>query len=171
MRWEGRRSLPDESKTATGGTPAPPPENDEKVPIYFLPNLMTAGNLACGFFALTWIFQYKPEEGFEKIHVAIRLIQIHLCIIYLVSGLSKLLGKAWWEGTAVWGTLASFEFAPMQHGWYEGFELDPPVCAELRQESLQYYHRRIACMATQSVRLYCLSRRASYKASASRKEV
>lgn len=36
-----------------------------------------------------------------------------------------------------------------KHGWYEGFELDPQDCAALRQESLQYYHRRIACMALQ----------------------
>ncbi len=44
---------------------------------------------------------------------ALRLLQIHLCIIYLVSGLTKLQGTAWWNGTAVWGTLANFEFAPM----------------------------------------------------------
>lgn len=46
-------------------------------------------------------------------NVAIRLLQIHLCIIYLVSGLTKLQGAQWWNGTAVWGTLANFEFAPM----------------------------------------------------------
>ena len=44
---------------------------------------------------------------------AIRLLQVHLCIIYFVSGISKLQGPAWWSGTAVWGTLANFEFAPM----------------------------------------------------------
>lgn len=36
-----------------------------------------------------------------------------------------------------------------RHGWYEGFELDSDACAALRQESLQYYHRRIALMALQ----------------------
>jgi len=85
--------LPDESKTATGGTPAPPPENDEKVPIYFLPNLMTAGNLACGFFALTWIFQYKPEEGFEKIHVAIRLILAAFAFDFLDGRMARLMKR------------------------------------------------------------------------------
>jgi hypothetical protein len=44
---------------------------------------------------------------------AIRMLQVHLCFIYLASGLSKLQGPAWWNGTAVWGTLANFEFAPM----------------------------------------------------------
>lgn len=34
-------------------------------------------------------------------------------------------------------------------GWYEGFELSTSDCAALRQESLQYYHRRITRMALQ----------------------
>lgn len=45
----------------------------EKVKIYFLPNLFTAGNLACGFFALTWIFKYQPGD-FDPIRRAIWLI-------------------------------------------------------------------------------------------------
>jgi hypothetical protein len=35
------------------------------------------------------------------------------------------------------------------HGWYEGFELDSGECAALRQEALQFYHRRIASIALQ----------------------
>lgn len=66
--------MPEDAKRTAGEPPAPPEDGEGNVKIYFLPNLMTAGNLACGFFALTWIFQYKPEEGFDKIHVAIRLI-------------------------------------------------------------------------------------------------
>jgi CDP-diacylglycerol--serine O-phosphatidyltransferase len=50
------------------------PENGERVKIYLLPNLFTAGNLACGFFALTWIFKYQQGGDFEPIRVAIRLI-------------------------------------------------------------------------------------------------
>jgi Vitamin K-dependent gamma-carboxylase len=49
---------------------------------------------------------------------ALRLLQIHVCIIYLAAGLAKLQGAAWWNGTAVWGTLANFEFAPMQYDLY-----------------------------------------------------
>ncbi len=44
---------------------------------------------------------------------AIRLMQIHFCIIYLASGLSKLVGSAWWNGTAIWGTVANPEFAAL----------------------------------------------------------
>src|SRR5262249_53866354 len=44
---------------------------------------------------------------------AYRLMQIHLCIIYFISGASKLMGSTWWSGNAVWNVLANFEFAPM----------------------------------------------------------
>lgn len=53
----------------------PAPENGDRVKIYLLPNLFTAGNLACGFFALTWMFKYDPPDtGSEPIRRAIWLI-------------------------------------------------------------------------------------------------
>lgn len=59
----------------------------------------------------------RPEPSVSA-NVAYRLIQIHICIIYLIAGLAKLLGHAWWNGTAVGYTLTNFEFAPMQVGMY-----------------------------------------------------
>ena len=59
------------------GAPAPAtaePENGEKVKIYLLPNLFTAGNLACGFFSLTWIYKYVEGADYEPIRGAIHLI-------------------------------------------------------------------------------------------------
>jgi len=53
--------------------------------------------------------------------LALRLIQIHVCIIYLAAGLSKLQGQAWWTGTAPWGTIANPEYAPMQYSPYVSF--------------------------------------------------
>jgi hypothetical protein len=54
-------------------------------------------------------------------NVVIRLLQIHVCIIYLMAGLSKLLGTAWWNGTAIWMTVGNYEFAPMQYELYLKF--------------------------------------------------
>jgi hypothetical protein len=51
-------------------------------------------------------------------NVAIRLLQVHLCVIYLSAGLSKLQGVSWWTGDAVWGTIVNFEFAPVQSPVY-----------------------------------------------------
>jgi hypothetical protein len=49
---------------------------------------------------------------------AIRMMQIHFCIIYLGSGLSKLMGSAWWNGTAIWATVANPEFAALHLRYY-----------------------------------------------------
>jgi hypothetical protein len=54
-------------------------------------------------------------------NVAIRLLQIHVCIIYAASGLSKLQGPAWWSGWSVWGTMVNYEFSPMRLQIYTGF--------------------------------------------------
>jgi hypothetical protein len=43
-------------------------------------------------------------------NVAIRLLQLHFCIIYLASGMSKMQGAPWWNGTAIWQTLTNYEF-------------------------------------------------------------
>jgi CDP-diacylglycerol---serine O-phosphatidyltransferase len=45
-----------------------------RVRIYPLPNLLTAANLACGFFAMTWIFRYEEGGSFAPIRIAIRFI-------------------------------------------------------------------------------------------------
>lgn len=42
--------------------------------------------------------------------IATRLIQLHLCIVYLFAGLGKLQGNLWWNGEAIWGALASYEY-------------------------------------------------------------
>jgi len=46
-------------------------------------------------------------------NLAIHLIQVNLCFIYFVSGLSKLAGPAWWQMNAVWLTMANPEFSPL----------------------------------------------------------
>jgi len=43
-------------------------------------------------------------------NVAIRLIQLHMCIIYLFSALGKLQGESWWTGEAVWISAANLEY-------------------------------------------------------------
>ena len=69
-----------------------------------------------------WPSEYQPTPAPQvSANVAIRLLQIHLCIIYCIAGLSKLIGPAWWNGYAVWSTLANFEFAPMQFEGYNWF--------------------------------------------------
>ncbi|MCY2933932.1 MAG: HTTM domain-containing protein [Planctomycetota bacterium] len=54
---------------------------------------------------------FKPiQNKLLRSTVAIRLIQIHLCVIYGAAGLSKLRGEPWWSGTASFFLVANSEF-------------------------------------------------------------
>jgi predicted DCC family thiol-disulfide oxidoreductase YuxK len=44
-------------------------------------------------------------------NLAVRLIQLHLVVIYGIAGLGKLQGPSWWNGMALWGTMTAGEFA------------------------------------------------------------
>jgi len=67
-------------------TPSSPPSDDAKLRIYFLPNLLTAGNLFCGFVALTKIVEADLSRGyFQPIRVALGFILL-ACIFDLFDG-------------------------------------------------------------------------------------
>lgn len=68
----------------------PPPETtshtDARIKIYFLPNLMTGGNLFCGFVALTKIVEWDALGGnYNDIKVALLFILL-ACIFDLLDG-------------------------------------------------------------------------------------
>src|SRR5476651_957892 len=64
-----------------------PSDDGDKLKIYFLPNLFTAGNLFCGFLALTKIVEADPnsENFIHVIHTALFLILL-ACIFDLLDG-------------------------------------------------------------------------------------
>ncbi|HEV2318782.1 MAG TPA: CDP-diacylglycerol--serine O-phosphatidyltransferase [Verrucomicrobiae bacterium] len=65
-----------------------PPDNpEEKLKIYFLPNLLTAGNLFCGFVALTQIVDADSysEHYFDQIKLSLAFILL-ACIFDLLDG-------------------------------------------------------------------------------------
>ncbi len=45
-----------------------------------------------------------------RANLALRLLQLHLCVVYFFSGSGKLLGASWWEGTALWGAIANGQY-------------------------------------------------------------
>ena len=50
-------------------------------------------------------------------NIATRLIQLHMCVVYLFAGLGKLQGTYWWNGEAIWGALASYEYQSVDMTW------------------------------------------------------
>jgi CDP-diacylglycerol---serine O-phosphatidyltransferase len=61
------------------------PEEPEKLRIYFLPNLMTAGNLFCGFLAITRIVEAELVPPYPNIREALFFILL-ACIFDLLDG-------------------------------------------------------------------------------------
>ncbi|MFI4873767.1 MAG: HTTM domain-containing protein, partial [Blastopirellula sp. JB062] len=54
-------------------------------------------------------------------NLSIRLIQVHMCVIYLFAGLSKLSGETWWDGSAMWGALANSEYQSLDMTWLAAY--------------------------------------------------
>ena len=80
----------------TKPTPATSPDaenHDARLKIYFLPNLLTAGNLFCGFVALTKIVEADPNAAGFTHTIRIALFYILLaCICDLLDGRVARLG-------------------------------------------------------------------------------
>jgi hypothetical protein len=54
-------------------------------------------------------------------NLALRLIQLHLCLIYAVSGLAKLQGGVWWDGGAVLMILLEPEYRVGNYLWLAAY--------------------------------------------------
>ena len=50
-------------------------------------------------------------------NLAIRLIQVHMCVIYMFAGMAKLTGPAWWDGTAMWMAFGNMEYQSLDMTW------------------------------------------------------
>jgi hypothetical protein len=50
-------------------------------------------------------------------NLALRLINVHMCVIYFFAGISKLQGESWWTGEAIWRALANLEYQTIDMTW------------------------------------------------------
>jgi len=56
----------------------------------------------------------RPSAG---ANLAQRLIQVHMCVIYLFAGVTKLQGPSWWSGEAMWRAFANLEYQSRDMTW------------------------------------------------------
>ena len=61
--------------------------------------------------------EWLVPRSFVSTNIAIRLIQLHMCVIYLFGGISKLRGQLWWDGSATWGAVANLEYQSLDLTW------------------------------------------------------
>ncbi len=55
--------------------------------------------------------------------IATRLLQLHLCVIYLFGGISKMRGEMWWDGTAFWFAVSNLEYQSTDLTWLGRYPL------------------------------------------------
>ena len=56
-------------------------------------------------YALDWQLRKSQPEASPFLGFWRRVLQLHLCVIYFFSGLTKCLGSGWWDGSNVWRSL------------------------------------------------------------------
>ncbi len=61
--------------------------------------------------ALSWP---APSAG---ANLALRLINVHMCVIYFFAGISKLQGESWWTGEAMWRAFSNLEYQSIDMTW------------------------------------------------------
>ena len=89
----------------------------------------------------SWWKKTKPVKPFPVLEsdwvstVGFRLIQIQLLVAYAYTGMEKLKGQTWWNGTAVWTTLMNPQITPWDFSWMKDF---PLVIATLTYVTLIY---------------------------------
>ncbi|MEN3368260.1 MAG: hypothetical protein V7609_403 [Verrucomicrobiota bacterium] len=50
-----------------------------------------------------------------------RVLQIHLCLVYISSGYEKVLSPAWWSGNVIWRSLVQPDFRQYDFTWLARF--------------------------------------------------
>ncbi len=56
-------------------------------------------------YALDWRLREVRPKNPQLLGFWRRVLQLHLCVIYFFSGLTKCLGSGWWDGSSVWRSL------------------------------------------------------------------
>lgn len=55
--------------------------------------------------------------------LSLRVLQLHLCIVYVASGVEKAMGIQWWNGEAIWQALMQGQFARFDMRWMAAYPL------------------------------------------------
>ena len=82
-------------------------------------------------FYLSFIQVWKKShyDGLSKIMV--RMIQVHMAIIYFYTGLEKLRGSSWWEGSALWLVFNNTQITLFDLTWIARFPVALALIAHI----------------------------------------
>ncbi len=66
---------------------------------------------------------FKTESSDVLTSMFYRMVQVHLCVIYVYTGFEKLKGASWWDGTALWSVLANPQMVIADLTWTKNLPL------------------------------------------------
>ncbi len=72
-----------------------------------------------------------PTPRYSSARLAVRLIQIHMCVIYFWAGFAKLKGDTWFTGEAMWTVLANEEYQTIDLTWLAWVPFVPYLVAHV----------------------------------------
>jgi hypothetical protein len=55
--------------------------------------------------------------------LALRVLQLHLCIVYFSSGIEKASGEQWWNGEAIWRAVMRADLAMFDLSWLANYPI------------------------------------------------
>ena len=94
----------------------------------FLCLYLAVGNSGAALSIDDWVAHRKRSETGQgscfhdvrydtRTRIATRLIQIHMCVVYMFAAIGKLQGDTWFNGEAIWGAVASYEYQTLDMTW------------------------------------------------------
>ena len=75
-----------------------------------------------------WTFESRPASSRREETIPVgclRVMQVHLCVIYLAAGLDKAMGRQWWNGEAIWQAVSQPAFQHLRSQLAGEASLDP----------------------------------------------
>jgi hypothetical protein len=70
-----------------------------------------------------WTFESRREETIPV--GCLRVMQVHLCVIYLAAGLEMAVGRQWWNGEAIWQAVTQPVFSTFDLSWLAKYSFIP----------------------------------------------
>ncbi|MBX9767750.1 MAG: hypothetical protein K2X47_10800 [Bdellovibrionales bacterium] len=65
-----------------------------------------------------WNELFKPRMESDLFSLlGHRLMQAHLCVVYLYGGLEKFRGQSWWDGSALWKVMGNGQYTQIDFSW------------------------------------------------------
>ena len=78
-----------------------------------------------------WTFESRRPAAADREETipvgCLRVMQAHLCVIYLAAGLFKAMGRQWWNGEAIWQAVSQPAFSTFDLSWLARYPWIPTL--------------------------------------------